>query len=253
MLKAVKIDTVVTAVQARTCRAVTIASMTTGWVHSIACTGLLMLASSGHAAGGHFDVDDAAVLAPGRCQYEAWFMRAPVASASVWHLGPGCRLGPVEMALNIDRVNTAAGHRDILGPQLKWATDPALGPVSVGLVAVVAFDTTHGGRAALTLYAPLTWNLDEAVALNLNLGVDRDAAGRRTRRQGVSAEWVLNDFLTVLAERVKLGGEWTSRLGSRFTLGDTLSIDLSAARVGPRAARVFAVGLNHEFGREFGR
>ena len=62
-----------------------------------------------------------------------------------------------------------------------------------------------------------------------------------------------NDLLTVLAERIKFGGEWTSRLGSRFTLGDTLSIDLSAARVGPRAARVFAVGLNHEFGREFGR
>jgi hypothetical protein len=32
--------------------------------------------------GGHFDVDDAAVLAPGRCQIELWAVRGDISARS---------------------------------------------------------------------------------------------------------------------------------------------------------------------------
>lgn len=211
--------------------------------------GLLAPVSSAHAAGGHFDVDDATMLAAERCQVEAWFTRAPAANANVWHLGPGCRVGPVELTLNLDRPSAGAAHGTLVGPQLKWVTDPALGPFAAGLVAGATFDAGHGGRPVWTLYAPLTWTLNDAIAVNLNFGADRDAAGRTTRRVGASGEWTLNDQVTVLAERIRFGGEWTSRLGLRLNLSETLSIDVSGARVGPHPGRLFTIGLNQEFAR----
>jgi hypothetical protein len=217
---------------------------------SLACAALLQFAPAAHAAGGHFDVDDATLLAPRRCQVEAWWLRAPAANAGVWHLGPACRVGPVELGLNAERVAATDGHRDLVGPQLKWATNPALGPVALGIVAAAGFDVSHGGRTAWTIYAPLTWNaITDVLALNLNFGIDRGAVGPRTRRVGASVEWVLNEKFTVLAERGRVGGEWASRLGARIALGDASSLDISAARAGPQAVRVYAIGLNHEFGR----
>ena len=55
--------------------------------------------------------------------------------------------------------------------------------------------------------------------------------------------------LTLIAERVRIGAGWTSRLGGRVPLGSAFSIDLSVARLGPRSAPVYALGLNHEFAR----
>lgn len=223
--------------------------MTRRLTPSLAVSALLALARAAHAAGGHFDVDDATTLAPGQCQVETWFARAPAVGASLWHLGPACRVGPVELALNLDRAEAAASRRTLVGPQMKWATDPALGPVSAGLVAGALVDAARGGGTGWTVYAPLTWNLDPRVALNLNLGIDRDAGGHRTRRLGASGEWALHDRVTLLAERVRFGDEWVSRLGARFALTDTLSLDLSAARLGPAATRALTIGLNHEFTR----
>jgi len=177
------------------------------------------LACAAHAAGGHFDVDDAAVVAPGHCQYETWWTRAPAASTTLFHLGPGCRVGPLELGVNVDRVATAA------------------------------YDLTHGGRPAQTLYAPLTWAAGDTLAFNLNLGADWDFSGSRTRRIGISAEWAAHDKLSLIGERVKLSGDWSSRLGLRWLLGHATSLDLSAARVGPRATPVYVIGLNHDFAR----
>lgn len=206
-------------------------------------------AAAARAAGGHFDVDDAAVIDPGHCQYEVWASRTPSApAATLWHLAPGCRVGPVEMALNLDRISNATGMRSTAGPQLKWVTDIAA-PVAAGLVWGAAFDLRRGGRPARTVYAPLTWIARDTFVLNANLGADWDTTGARTRRLGASGEWVAHEKLTVIAERVKFGGDWTSRLGARFTLTDATSVDLSAARVGPRAARVYVIGLNHDFER----
>lgn len=73
--------------------------------------------------------------------------------------------------------------------------------------------------------------------MHANFGLDRDFAGMHWRRQGLSGKWAASDSFTVVAERVKIVGDWTSRLGGRFNVSETLSIDLSAARFGPRSER----------------
>lgn len=209
----------------------------------------LALAVPAWAAGGHFDVDDATVLDPGRCQAETWAVRAPAALATLLHLGPGCRVGPVEVGVNVDRATIAGEGRTLAGPQLKWVADPLVDKLSAGVVWSASYDLTNRGRAAQTLYVPLTWWVADTLRVHANLGIDRDTQGERWRRRGLSGEWAASDRFTLIAERVQIVGDWTSRLGGRVNLGDALSVDLSAARAGPRAGRVYAIGLNREFGR----
>jgi hypothetical protein len=217
--------------------------------HSLAAASLTVFAAHAQAAGGHFDVDDATVLDPGHCQYEAWVVRAPAAPATVAHLGPGCRVGPVEIGVNIDRASVAGSSRTLLGPQLKWVVDPLVDKLSAGMAWSASYDLTNRGRPAQTLYVPFTWWAAEKLWVHANIGLDRDFAGARWRRQGLSGEWAASDKFTFIVERVKFVGDWTSRLGGRFSVSETLSIDLSAARFGPRAERVYVVGLNQEFTR----
>ena len=215
----------------------------------IAVAGLSLLTAPAHAAGGHFDVDDATVLDPGRCQYEAWVVRAPAAVATAAHLGPGCRVGPVEVGVNVDRWSVAGGNRTVLGPQLQWVVDPLVDKLSAGLAWSAFYDLSNHGRPTQTLYAPFTWWAAEKFWIHANIGLDRDAKGTRWRRQGVSGEWAASDQFTVIAERVKIVGDWTLRLGGRFSVSETLSLDLSAARFGPRGERVYVIGVNQEFAR----
>lgn len=213
----------------------------------IAACGLALPASV--HAGGHFDVDDAAVLEIGRCQYETWLTRAPSVSATLLHFGPGCRVEPVELGLNYDRPSTASETRSALGPRLKWVADPLAGALSTGIAWGAACDPQRGGRPAHTLYVPATWAVNDKVAFNADLGADWDVAGTRTRRFGVSGESIFHERLTVIGERVKVAGDWTSRLGTRFMLSEAISVDMSAARVGSRATRVYVIGLNPGFAR----
>lgn len=211
--------------------------------------GWLACASAARAAGGHFDVDDAAVVEPGRCQYETWLVRAPAASATVFHLGPACRVGPLELGLNYDRASTPNGLRSSVGPQLKWIVDPLFGVFAAGLAWAAAHDLDRGGRPAHTLYVPVTWTASDRLSVNANLGADWDFTGQRDRRVGLSAEFAVHEKLTVIAERIRVAGDWTSRLGARVMLGEVISIDLSVARTGPNAIRSYVIGLNHDFAR----
>ena len=217
--------------------------------HLPAAASLAVFAAASHAAGGHFDVDDATVLDPGHCQYETWFARVPSVGASLAHLGPGCRVGPVEVGVNLDRASRDGQGRTLFGPQLKWVIDPLVDKLSVGVAWSASYDLTNHGTVAQTAYVPLTWWAAEKLWLHANLGADRDFAGARWRRQGVSVEWAASDRYTLIGERVKIVGDWTSRLGGRMNLSSTLSVDLSAARSGPRGERVYVVGLNQEFVR----
>lgn len=212
---------------------------------------LLLGAATGaaQAAGGHFDVDDASLLGSGRCQNEAWFVRAPRVGASLLHDGAACRVGAFELGLNVERPSVDGSAGLTLGPQLKWSTNLGSERLAAGLVWYAALDVRHGGRAAHTFYVPATWRLADALVLNANLGIDLDAQRRLTRRIGISGEWAATATLTLLAERARFGGDPITRVGARIGLGAATSLDLSAARSGAIAANLFAVGLNHEFGR----
>ena len=215
----------------------------------LAAASLTAFAAHSWAAGGHFDVDDATVLDPGRCQVETWVVRAPALPATVMHLGPGCRAGPVEIGLNIERVAVPGDGRSLLGPQLKWVVDPLVDKLSAGIVWSASYDLSQRGRPVQTLYLPFTWWAAEKLWVHANLGQDRATDGVRWRRQGLSGEWAASDRFTVIAERAKIVGDWSSRLGGRMNVSATLSVDLSAAWVGPRAERIYVIGLNQEFAR----
>ncbi|MES2250994.1 MAG: hypothetical protein V4645_27225 [Pseudomonadota bacterium] len=209
------------------------------------------LSGLGAQAAGHFDVDDAGTLDPGQCQYETWWGRSgaePVTTG--FHVGPACRVGPVELGLNFDRLSAQGVHSVTGGPQLKWtfagaaADAPFSAAVSMGAVA----DLRRGGRWGGQLVVPLTWRPTESLQIHANLGADWAlGTGVRTPRGGLAVEWALNDAVSLIAERNRAGGLWTSRVGGRFSLTPLISVDISTSRTGPQGVRGVVIGLNHEF------
>lgn len=200
-----------------------------------------------HAAGGHFDVDDATIADPGHCQVEAWAGRAHRVDARVQHLGPACRVGPVELGLNADHLRDGGEVQRSLGPQLKWVADPAAQRLSLGLVAATAWDRRH----AQTLYMPLTAWPTTALQLHLNAGWDRMRGVDTTRRWGAAGEWAADDAASVLLEHARIAGERVSRLGGRWNLSSRFSLDLSLSRHRPAGAGGYTgatLGLNQDFG-----
>jgi hypothetical protein len=218
-----------------------------------ACTVSLWLAAASAQAGGHFDVDDAGMLDPGRCQYEFWGTRVHSEHATAWHLGPACRVGPVELGLNIDRISVPDDTVHALGPQLKW-TFFGRAPearwsaaVSMGFISQLP---RRGGRGGGQFVVPVTWRATDSLMVHANLGADwATGSGTRTGRGGLAGEWAFNDTVSLIAERNRAFGLWTSRVGARISVTPLISIDLSTARTGPSGVRSFSVGLNHEFGR----
>jgi hypothetical protein len=201
-------------------------------------------------AAGHFDVDDAGTLDPGQCQYETWWERSGVEPVDGFHFGPTCRVGPVELGLNFDRFSALGQLSTAIGPQLKWTFfgQAADAPLSAALSAGLVFDTTHGGRAGGQAVVPVTWQASNSLQIHVNLGADWTAgSGARTPRGGLAGEWALNDALSLIAERDRAFGAWTSRVGARFSFTPLISLDLSASRTGPAGVRGFAIGLNHAF------
>jgi hypothetical protein len=218
----------------------------TAWLLAGAC----VLASAGAQAAGHFDVDDAGTLDPGQCQYETWWGRTGPEPVTGLHVGPSCRVGPVEMGLNFERLSAEGVRSVVAGPQLKWNFfgSAADAPLSAALSLGAAFELKRGGRAGGQLVLPVTWRPTSTLQIHANLGADwATGTGVRTARGGLAAEWALDDKLSLIAERSRASGLWTSRIGGRFSLTPLISVDISASRTGPQHVRGFVVGLNHEF------
>ena len=214
--------------------------------HRPAVTLVLALAGSAASAmGGHFDVDDAFVLAPERCQVELWTLQGESLHSA--HLGPACRAGPLEVGVILERLSGGGLADRIAGAQLKAVTN-WLPDVNVGLVAAASRDTTKGVNL-LTAYVPLTWSLSNALQVHANLGVDRLGERGRSRRVGIAGEWAFADGITLLAEHFSALDLTLTRCGLRIALGEQASLDLSAARVSNTGNRLWGLGLNFEFGR----
>jgi hypothetical protein len=210
-----------------------------------------VLALQAHAAG-HFDIDDAGTLDPGQCQYEVWGGRFGTAPVTDYHIGPACRVGPVELGFNIDRALVPGEQAWGAGPQLKWTfmgqqEDARL---SAALFFSAVWDVTHGGRAGGQFVLPVTWRALDSLYVNANLGYDwTPGSGERSGRGGLQGAWEVNDKLWLVFERFRAADVWTSRAGVRFNLTPTISVDVSAARSGPERVRGYVIGLNQVFER----
>ncbi len=215
------------------------------------CSAAYLLAGNSLAAG-HLDVDNATIMDPGQCQYETWYGRAGLQDTADWHLGPACRVGPVELHFNIDRYSAQGQHGVLLGPQVKWiwfggGENAALsGAVSVG----VSWDRTYRSKPGRQILFPFTWRALDSMQISANLGEDwSPLVGERTDRRGLGGEWAINPEVSLLAERNLSVGAWTSRAGLRYNFTPRVSVDLTLSRTGPGGVRGFYVGLNNAFGR----
>ena len=225
------------------------------WVRSATLRSCLIVAllamivcGEAHAAGGHFDVDDAYVLDPGRCQVESWLVRLPRSGGAVQHVGPSCRAGMVEVGFNADRLSLRDGLTLGVGPQFKWVSGSWRDLLTIGLACSATWNTS-AGKLAESCYVPASWLVVDGLWLHANAGVDRARSGGTTKRQGGSAEWAVDGRLTLLVERIRFDRQGSARLGARWTLAPTISLDGSVARIGTERMRTFTLGLNVEFYR----
>lgn len=203
-------------------------------------------------AGGHFDVDDAGTLDPGQCQYEAWAGHTTVKTVDFFHLGPACRVGPVELGLNYDYLGATQNRYDLLGPQAKWTFyGQGADAVLAAAVSVSAFhDLKQGGKWGGQWVVPVTWHVFAPLFFHANLGEDwTPDTGERSKRGGVAVEWTLTPKYTLIAEYNHAFGLDTSRAGLRYSITPLISIDVSAARIGTQGEHSFVIGINHEFAR----
>jgi len=221
--------------------------MADGWPrHPVVALTLALAGRLASAMGGHFDVDDASVLAPGRCQVELWALHGEAAQLA--HVGPGCRIGALEVSVNLDRLSDGERHNRIAGVAVKAVTAWVPDVLDVGVVAAASRDTTRGVNL-LTAYVPLSWSLSSALQLHGNVGVDRLSDRGNTKRLGIAGEWAIDERFTVLAERFQAFDVIATRIGLRIVLGESVNLDLSGARVSGSGNRLWGLGLTFEFGR----
>jgi len=212
--------------------------------------GLFVVVGQAHSAGAHFAVDDAAILEPGECQIETWAQREAHATRSLIHLGPACRVGPVELTLNIDRARMREqGTTLVAGPEVKWA-HPLSRTLSLGTMLKVVAQDTSPHFVGTALVVPLTWQAHETLLVHVNIGRDFLRGDRDETRAGAALEWAPVPAWSFVAERFREGGVNYWRAGARYAASSAVSIDLSQARgVSGSAPAWWTIGLNWVFAR----
>ena len=201
-----------------------------------------------HAAGGHHAVDDAAILAPGRCEIESWVDRQSGGEGALVHVGTACRAGPVELGLSLDHARTDRGSITVMGPQLKWARSLS-DAWSVGAVVSTAWKDSSPRHVVSTLVLPLTWQPTEAVLIHANVGRDFWRGERDTNRAGAAAEWAASETWSFVVERFRQADFNFWRVGARYSLSPALDVDFSRTRGSGEAIGWWTLGLTWTFDR----
>lgn len=196
------------------------------------------------AAGGHFAVDDAAIVEPGQCQLELW--QEQVQHRRLRHAGPACHLGGVEFGLNLERQERQSSW----GPQLKWATELQPG-LAVGLVLATTHQHQDPHWSGLSLLLPLSWQLRPDLQLHLNLGCDLRQGERDRTLRGAAVEWSVSERWSLLAEYLHDGQRELGRAGLRWQWREGVSLDLSRGRYSGSgtapSSQAWTLGLNWSF------
>jgi hypothetical protein len=201
-----------------------------------------------HAAGGHFAVDDAAILDPDQCQLESWEEFETGGARSLFHFGPSCRVGPVELGLNVDRLRSRGRDSStVFGPQVKWAV-AVDDDFSVGFVGLVGWQGKAPRYAGATLYLPFSLHVAPPLWLHANGGRDWYRGAPSTSRLGLALEWDLGTTWTMTGELFRQASGNFARLGTRWQASPNVSIDLSrASALGVRSSGWWSLGANWAF------
>ena len=202
------------------------------------------------AAGGHFAVEDAALLDAGECQVDVWIERESRADRNLAHLGPTCGIGPVEVGLGWDRSRAnAADAPTATSAQLKWATG-ITETVSIGVAVAANWQAASPRYAGTTLLVPISWRISDSLQANVNLGRDFQRDGPNPTRAGVGLEWRPASGWLLIAEQFRQSEGSFARAGLRWEPSKTLSIDLSRAdRWGGASSPWWTLGLTWAWDR----
>jgi hypothetical protein len=200
-------------------------------------------------AGGHHDVDDANILAPGECSQETWVVSAGGGNNRV-HAGANCRVGPVELGLAAEHIR-APGEPSATywAPEVKWAHDLGTS-FSVGFdLQPILLSNASPHYQGVSAYAIASWSPRPDLAFHANLGNDFQHGAPDEPRGGFALEWTPTQRWSFVAERFLEQGSHSFRAGARWLGGQHWSVDLSHAwRIaGPRPSR-WTLGLNLAFG-----
>lgn len=202
------------------------------------------------AAGGHHSVDDAAMLDVGKCKVEGWAERETGGARALYHLGTGCRVGPVELGLGLDREKvTGTDAATTASPQIKWAF-PLSESLSLGVAASAKFNSQSPRYASSTVVIPLTWRATETLSAHVNWGRNFLRGGAGQPRGGVSLEWAAITDFSFVAERYREAANNATRLGARYALTPEVKLDISRARaLGAGGVSSWTAGVIWEFDR----
>ena len=218
------------------------ASRAISWVLALACP-------LAQAAGGHHAVDDAAILAPGSCELEAWGSSFNGAGQR-FQAGANCRAGPVELGVAGLHERRGEERPTEYGLQAKWAQGWLPG-LSVGWSLVAAWQARpQQGFLGSSASALLTWAARDDLALHLNLGRDFVHGGPDQGRNGVALEWTPRAGWSLVGERYEEDRTQFLRAGVRLAVTEAVSVDMSRAQSlsGPGPSR-WTVGATWQFSR----
>ena len=112
------------------------------------------------------------ILDPDACQLELWIDRASGGRGTLLHAGPACRVGPVELGLNLDRFHADGSGTDTAGVlQLKWARELLPG-LSAGIALAVGVRDHSPNFLGTSIVLPFTWQASESLRVHVNAGRD---------------------------------------------------------------------------------
>jgi len=218
------------------------------WAGAICCATLLGAIGGPAAAGGHFAIDDAAVLDAGQCQVDVWIESEARADRRLVHAGPSCGFGPVELGLGWDRLRTSSADLPTAtSAQVKWAVG-ITETLSVGAAAAAYWQAASPRYLGTSLVIPLSWRISDSLQTHVNLGRDFLHRGPNPTRAGVSVEWQPVSGWLLIAEQFRQFEGTFARAGLRWEPSKALSVELSLAdRWGGRSSSWWAFGVAWAF------
>lgn len=198
--------------------------------------------TTAQAAGGHFAVDDAEILAPDTCKLDGWVSRG--ADERLLHLGGDCRLGPVELGVSGER----EGSETTWGVGAKWAREvhDRLGvAASIGSSWQVDADPRH---ASIAIAGLVSFRATDDWRLHANLGRDLVRGAPDQGFGGISSEWRFLAQWTLVAERYRQDGGQFARAGLRWDASPGWRVDFSRAlRLSGPGESFWTVAFSREF------
>jgi hypothetical protein len=200
-------------------------------------------------AGGHYAVDDAAILEPGNCQVETWLTRADD-RGRLLHAGTGCRVGPLELGVAAEHERLADARDTGYGLHAKWATE-LLPAFSAGLSLSAGWQAhaqpRYQGSALSGLFS---WSPRDDLALHLNLGRDFVRGDSDLDRSGASVVWTARPGWSLIGERYLEARTHFVRVATRWVVSDAWSLDFSRAhRLHGPGESSWTIGATWQFAR----